>query len=134
MNLCPWNLTSLDSISTISHFLDSKITLWPLSQSWLIISKLWFKPSTRSTLLIELDEFSSILPYPMIFPLSLPLNVTLPPFLFDRKINFSLSPVICLEQPLSRTHLPLLAARHTYKKESHIKFWYPKGFGCQGKC
>jgi len=55
------------------------------------------------TLLIEIEELS-IVPVPMILPDWLPPNFTFPPSFIVRVRNIDLSPVICLEQPLSRYH------------------------------
>ena len=58
----------------------------------------------------------------MIFPLPLSPKVTCPPSLDFKELNCDLSPVICLEQPLSIYHLLLFASRHTYKKEDLMIF------------
>ena len=76
------------------------------------------------------EEVIWILPHPMMCPLSLSPKVTTPPSFVSRVTNYSLSPIICLEQPLSKYQLLLasLAARHTYITKSSI-FRYPSFLG-----
>ena len=56
---------------------------------------------------------------PMIFHFALSPKVTCPPSLASSLRNYSLSPVICLEYPLSRYHLffILVDFKHTYKTQ-----------------
>ena len=85
------------------------------------------------------EEFLPTLPIPMIFPLELSPMVTLPPSFGEREENLNFSPVICLEQPLSKNHLSLLEdLRHTYKTSLGDPLWYPifVGFNLvsKGRC
>ena len=80
-----------------------------------MLSKLYASPSTSITSSILEDGFLPILPVPMIFPLVFPPNVTWPFLVSVNMQNLVLSPVICLEQPLSIYHMLFMAARHSYK-------------------
>ena len=63
----------------------------------------------------------------MIFLFELSPNLTFPPSFRVREVNLFLSPVICLEHPLSRNHLSLvdLDIKHTYKTNLNNFLWYP---------
>ena len=61
----------------------------------------------------------------MILPFSLSPKVTYSLFLLVRKENFDSSPVMCLEQPLSKNHFSFL---DPYKRKS-ISFRYLNLFG-----
>ena len=84
-----------------------------------MLSRLCFKPSTSKIFSIKEDEVIQILPIPMILPLPLSPNVTLPPSITSRDVNCFTSPVMCLEQPLSKYQRCLfsLVARHTCKND-----------------
>ena len=67
--------------------------------------------------------------FPTILPLLFPPKEILPPFKLWNLINMLGSPVICLEQPLSKYHfLDLLLV--TCKNHRHSSLlWYPDLFG-----
>ena len=69
--------------------------------------KIMFKPSTSKTFSMRDEELLPIEPCPMILPFLLSLKVMCPHFLLVRKANFDSSPVIFLEQPLSKNHISL---------------------------
>ena len=68
------------------------------------------------------------------FFLLLSPKITLLPFLTLIFLNLFLSPIICLEQALSKYHLSLkdLARRHTYNNESIVGLWHPNSLGSKG--
>ncbi|KAE9594097.1 hypothetical protein Lalb_Chr18g0050161 [Lupinus albus] len=90
-----------------------------------MLRRLCFKPSTYKTFSIVTCGGLPILPIPKILPLLLSPYVTNPSF-GRIKLNFDLSPVICLEQPLSRYHRSFSALKHTYKINLYFRFRYPK--------
>ena len=69
---------------------------------------------------------------PIIFPFALSPKVTCPPSLASSLLNYSLSPVMCLEHPLSRYHLlfVLVDFKRTYKTQ-FIHSFEPKPFLAQ---
>ena len=85
--VCPVKMVLSFLISLIMQWDASKITLKPLSQSWLMLKRLCFKPSTKKTLSIREDVSLPMLPWPMILPFALSPKVTYPFFLFIRKAN-----------------------------------------------
>jgi len=89
--------------------LGLKITSNPLSHNWLMLSRLCFKPCTYWTFYILAELGLPIIPLPLILSLSLFPNVTSPPSFFSKVRKQSLSPVMCLEQPLSKYHGFVLA-------------------------
>ena len=101
-NLLPSSIRSLVLAFLTVHLVVVNVTLFPLSQNWEMLSKLCFKPLTRYTLSMEWVGDLPILPIPTILPFLLSPNVTLPLLRAVSERNFDLSPVICLEQPLSR--------------------------------
>ena len=107
------------------------ITLYPLLHNWLMLSKLCFKPSTKRTSSTMKEDTLPILPIPMILPFELSPNVTFLPSFGERVVNLFLSPIMCLEHPLSRNHLSLvdLEIKHTYKISSSNPLWYPNLLG-----
>ena len=68
----------------------------------------------------------------IIFPFALSPKVTCPPSLASSLLNYSLSPVMCLEHPLLRYHLlfVLVDFKHTYKTQFMHSF-EPKPFLAQ---
>ncbi len=103
------NARVLTSRSSILLLLKSN-----LLNNWLILSKLCFKPSAKSTSSIMREDSLPILPIPMIFPFELSPNLTFPPSYSASGVNF-LSLVMCLEHPLSRNYLSFvdLDIKHT---------------------
>ena len=66
-----------------------------------MLSRLCLSPSTNHTFFIETEELP-IVPKPMILPIWIPPNPTVPPSFMVRVRNINLSPIMCREQPLSR--------------------------------
>ena len=87
--------------------------------------KIMFQTSIRKTFSIRDEELLPIKPCPMILPFLLSLKVTYPHFLLVRKANFDSSPVMCLEQPLSKNHFSFF---DPYKRKLR-SFRYPNPFG-----
>ena len=85
-----------------SHF---KTFVTFLSQSWLMLKRLCFKPFTNKILSIREDVSLPMLSWPMILHFALSPKVTYPLFLFVGKTNLDSSPIMCLEHPLSKNHL-----------------------------
>ena len=77
------------------------------------------------TFSIRDKELLPIEPCSMILPLSLSPKVTYLHFIIVRKANFDSSPVMCLEQPLSKNHFSFF---DPYKRKLR-NFRYPNLFG-----
>ena len=90
--LCPMSIISLSSSLETMHIDDSKITLNFLSQNWLILSKLCFKPSTSKTFSMKEEGVILILPLLIIFPFPLSSKVTFPPSIVSRDVNYFCCP------------------------------------------
>ena len=63
---------------SIMQALDSNLTIYPLSHNWLILKRLYFKPSTNKTSSIKKLDLLPMVPLPMILPLLLSPKVTYP--------------------------------------------------------
>ena len=87
-----------------------------------MLNRLCFKLSTKR--IFSILGVIYILPIPMMCPLPLSPKVTI--LLDSRVINYFLSCVMSLEQPLSKYHILFfsLAIRHTYKQKSSSDFRY----------
>ena len=109
------NIDIVNSFTTNYYFIFIKTTkkailriesdLFLISHNWLILSKLYLRPSTNNTWCIDKDWGLLISLMPIIFSFALSPKVTCPPFLVSSLLNYSLSPVMYLEHPLSRYHL-----------------------------
>ena len=102
--LFPVNNTLPEISFEIVQVLASKLTLYPLSHSWLMLRRLCFSPSTYSTFSIVVESLVPTSPLPRIFPLLLSPYVTYPSALSFRFMNWVTLPVMCFEQPLFRYH------------------------------
>ena len=63
-----------------------------------------FRPSTYRTFAMSGSPGREMIPFPLICDLLPSPKVTLPPFLDSKTLKRDQSPVMCLEQPLSRYH------------------------------
>ena len=98
-----------------------------------MLRRLCFRPSTNSTSLIKKVFLSPIVHLPRILPLLLSPYVTWPSFLRSRLTNLLLSPVMCLEQSLSRYHIFLLTVKEPCKKQDQgARFCPPYKLGSIG--
>jgi len=113
--LFPTNISSFMDAWQIKQWLASKVTFRFLSHNWLILSKLCLSPSTSKTSSISTTDEDLIFPVPIILPLLLSPYMTCPLTLWEILLNFLLSPVMCLEQPLSRYHIDCLASACSWK-------------------
>ena len=122
--LWPTNMIFYSSLTI--HLDDSNITIYHLSHSWLILSKLCFNPLTSYTFSIIVKWALPTFSAPIILPMALSPKVTKPPS-FDsslRKLFGSL--VMCLEHPLSKNHFELhWDFGFSYKHFKHL-FLVPK--------
>ena len=100
----PWRTMSPVSFLEIIHFSEVKFTELPLSQNLEILSRLCCKFLTKSTLSIAQELDLPTFPLVMISPFMLSPKVTIPPSQVSSERNFDLSPVMCLQHPLSRYH------------------------------
>ena len=64
-------------------------------------------------------------PLPRILPLLLSPKVTCPSCLKEMLRNFDLSPVMCLEHPLSKYHCCLLSSKISYKEDFQVQKFGP---------
>ena len=78
---------------------------------------------------IQEDGFLPTLPDLIILPFVFPQNVTWPRSPSVSMQNLVLSPVICLEQLLSRYHLLFMTVRHSYKYNQTRDFGTHTFFG-----
>ena len=69
-----------------------------------MLNRFTFKPFTYRTFAMSSSLGREIIPFPLIYDFLPSPKVTLPPFLDSKTLNRDQSPVMCLEQPLSRYH------------------------------
>ena len=86
------------------HFLLENSTTKSWSHIWLILNRFTFRPSTYRTFAMFGNPGSEMIPFPLIYDLLPSPKVTLPLFLDLKTLKRDQSPVMCLEQPLSRYH------------------------------
>ena len=77
--------------------------------------KVMFQTINKQNISIINEELLPIEPSPIILHFPLSLKVTYPHFLLVRKANFYSSPIMCLEQPLSKNHFSFF---DPYKRKS----------------
>ena len=71
LTLLPTRWVSLESLLEMRQISGWKVTSSPLSQSWLMLSRLCFNPSTKSTFWMVRLPLTPMSPLPIIFPLLL---------------------------------------------------------------
>ena len=69
-----------------------------------MLNKFTLRPSTYRTFAISGSLGRETIPFPLTYDLLPSPKVTLPPFLNSKTLKRDRSPVMCLEQPLSRYH------------------------------
>ena len=69
-----------------------------------MLNKFTLRPSTYSTFALSCSPGKEMVPFPLICDLLLSPKMTLPPFLDLKTLKRDRSPIMCLEQPLSRYH------------------------------
>ena len=69
-----------------------------------MLNRFTFRPSTYRTFAMSGSLGREMILFPLICDLLPSPNVTLPPFLDSKTLKRDQSPVMCLEQPLSRYH------------------------------
>ena len=69
-----------------------------------MLNRFTFRPSTYRTFAMSGNPCKELIPFPLICDFLPSPKVTLPPFLDLKTLERDRSPVMCLEQPLSRYH------------------------------
>ena len=92
-----------DSFNT-RHFPFENNTMKSWSHIWLMLNKFTLRPSTYNTFAMSNSPSREIVPFPFIWDLLPSPKVTFPHFLDSKTLKREWSPVLCLEQPLSRYH------------------------------
>ena len=93
----------LDSSMT-RHFSFENSTIKSWSHIWLMLNKFTLRPSTYKTFAMSGNPCREMIHFPLICDLLPSPKVTLPPFLDSKTLKRDRSPVMCLEQLLSRYH------------------------------
>ena len=87
--------------SMTRHFPLENSTMKSWSHIWLMLNRFTFRPSTYRTFAMSGSPSREMIPFPLIYDLLPSPKVTLSHFLDSKRDQ---SPVMCLEQPLSRYH------------------------------
>ena len=98
------NLVAFDSGLLIMHLSCSKVTIFPSSHNWLMLRRLCLSPSTSRTYSICVVPAKSTEPIPTALALEVSPKVTEPRSCLVTLLKSCSSPLICLEQSLSRIH------------------------------
>ena len=90
--------------SNTRHYPFENNTTKSWTHIWLILNRFTLRPFTYSTFAMFGNPGSEMVPFPLIYDLLSSPKVTLPPFLESKTLKRDRSPVMCLEQLLSRYH------------------------------
>ena len=90
--------------SMTRHFSFENSTMKSWSHIWLMLNRFTLRLSTYRTFAMSNSLGREIIPFPLICDFLPSPKVTLPPFLDSKTLKRDQSPVMCLEQPLSRYH------------------------------
>ena len=90
--------------SMTRHFPFENSTMKSWSHIWLMLNRFTLRPSTYRTFEMSGSPSREMIPFPLIYDLLPSPKVTLPPFLDSKILKRDRSPVMCLEQLLSRYH------------------------------
>ena len=90
--------------SMTRHFPFENSTMKSWSHIWLMFNRFTLRPSTYRTFAMSSSPGREMILFPLIYDLFPSPKVTFPPFLDSKTLKKDRSPIMCLEQPLSRYH------------------------------